>query len=77
MDAGAAAILGALIGGLVGAGTAWMQGRRDKAARAEQAQTIERRLAIYIDFSEAARNIRYAALRQFEGHPPAAVIEMD
>jgi hypothetical protein len=79
MDAGLAALLGALIGGLVGAGTAWMQGRRDKAARAElaQAERIERLLATYIDFSESARTVRYAALRQFQGHPPTAVMEMD
>jgi hypothetical protein len=79
MDAGVAAILGALIGGLVGAGTAWMQSAREKAGRAEQAQaqTIERRLATYIDLSEAARIIRYAALRQFQGRRLTADTEMD
>jgi hypothetical protein len=52
---------------------------RAKAGRAEQAQaqTIERRLATYIDLSEAARIIRYAALRQFQGRRLTADTEMD
>jgi hypothetical protein len=56
-----------------------MQGRREKEARVERAQVerIERRLGTYIDFSESARIVRYAALRRFQGHPPPPVGEMD
>jgi hypothetical protein len=79
VDAGLAAVLGALIGGLVAVGTTLVQGRRDKDARDEQnrVQRVELRLQTYIDLSESSRTLRYAALRRFEGHPPPPVTEID
>ena len=79
VDQGTAAILGALAGASGAIGVALLQVRAQKNARAADArqELVRQRLEAYIDLLTAARELRFVALRTFQGSQDRSPSEID
>jgi hypothetical protein len=79
VDQGTAAILGALAGAAGAVGVAVLQVRAQKNARAADArqELVGRRLEAYIALLTAARELRFVALRTFQGTQDRSPTDID